>query len=314
MDATAEQPLTVANGATAPADELSYSLVAPAGFTAPAGPFTANAGAAGNAHAVSMSTAGPAARADTLRVTCDDPDSTAKAVLLSGRVLAHAVASLDSVLAVTEDTLDFGTHPEGGFSDLPVRVHNAGWTALQAKLEVTDGVITGGDDRFSIVDGFEEAEIAGVGRTYAVRFADTGATADSAYEATLTFSGADEPLPGAAAASDLVVTLRAQRSSSGADVTPQPPERIAFHPPSPNPFRGTTTLRFDLPREADVSLELFDLSGRRVATILQGRRPAGRHALRWGPAAGGGPLQAGLYFVGFRAGAFRQTRRVVLVP
>jgi hypothetical protein len=96
-------------------------------------------------------------------------------------------------------------------------------------------------------------------------------------------------------------------------VTPQLPERIAFHPPSPNPFRGTTTPRFDLREEADVSLELFDLTGRRVATILREHRPAGRHVVQWSPAVGGRGLEAGLYFVSFRAGAFGQTRRLVLV-
>jgi len=312
--ATAGQTLTVTNGATAPADELSYSLAAPAGFTAPGGSFAANAGAAGNVHAVSMSTGAPGVKSGTLTVSCDDPDSTAKPVQLSGRVLAHAVASLDSVAVTTQTTIDFGTHLHGAFSDLAVRVHNAGWSALQAKLDLTGGVITGGAGRFSIVGGFQPAEIAGVGRTYALRFDDTGATTDSTYEATLVFSGADEPLPGVSPASDLVVTLRARPSSGGVDVPTRLPERVAFHPPSPNPLREATTLQFDLPREAEVSIELFDLSGRRLATILRDHRPAGRHALRWGPAAGGGPLEAGLYFLRFRADGFSETRRLVLTP
>ena len=315
VGATAEQALTVTNGAAVPADELSYSLAVPAGFAAPAGPFTADGGAAGNVHVASMVTTDPGLKSGVLTVSCDDPDSTAKPVQLSGTVLAHAVASLDSAGVTTQTTVDFGTHAPGDFADLPVRAHNAGWGALQAKLEVTGGVISGGDGRFSIVGGFEAAEIAGVGHTYSLRFDDTGATADSLYEATLVLSGADEPLSGAAPASDLVVTLRALVSSGGADAATELPGRVAFHPPGPNPFRGTTTLRFDLPHGAEVTLELFDLSGRRVCTILQGYQPAGRHTLQMGPVAGGGgPLKAGLYFVSFRTGDFSQTRRLVLVP
>ncbi len=315
VGATAEQPLTVTNGAAVPADELSYSLVAPAGFAAPAGPFAANAGAAGNVHAASMVTTDPGVKNGVLTVSCDDPDSTAKPTQLSGTVLAHAAASLDSANVTTQATLDFGTHAPGDFADLPVRVHNAGWGALQAKLELTGGVISGGNGRFSMVGGFEPAEIAGVARAYALRFDGAGATADSLYEATLVLSGTDEPLPGASPAADLVVTLRARTLPGDTGVVTPLPERIAFHPPSPNPFRGTTTLRFDLQREAEVSLELFDLSGRRVATILKGTQPAGRHELPWSPVAlGRGPLQAGLYFVNFRTGGFSQTRRVVLVP
>jgi hypothetical protein len=116
-------------------------------------------------------------------------------------------------------------------------------------------------------------------------------------------------------ASDLVVTLHARVSSGGTDVAAGLPGRIAFHPPSPNPFRSTTTLRFDLQHEAVVALELFDLSGRRVTTILQGRQPAGRHTLQWSPVSGGsGPIQAGLYFLSFRTEGFQQTRRLVRVP
>ena len=148
-----------------------------------------------------------------------------------------------------------------------------------------------------------------------LRIDAAGATVDSTYEATLVLSAADEALPGAAPASELVVALIARVSAGGSGVTPGLPEQIAFHPPSPNPFRGTTTLRFDLSEEADVSLELFDLSGRRVATILRAREPAGRYAVQWSPVAGNGErLGAGLYFASFRAGAFGQTRRLVLVP
>jgi len=62
-------------------------------------------------------------------------------------------------------------------------------------------------------------------------------------------------------------------------------------------------------------LELFDLSGRRVTSVLHGRQPAGRHAVQLSPLAGGsGPPKAGLYFVSFRTGAFSQTRRLLLGP
>jgi endonuclease/exonuclease/phosphatase family metal-dependent hydrolase len=314
VGAGAERTLVVTNGAAVPADELNYSLSAPSGFLAPGGAFVANAGAAGNAHVVSMSTADPGVKSGALTVSCDDPDSTAKLVQLSGTVLAHAVASLDSLEVATQTAADFGTHPYGAFSDLPVRVHNAGWDPLKAKLEVAGGVITGGNGRFSIVGGFEPAEIADVGRTYALRFDDAGATADSTYEATLVFSCADEPLPGASPASDLVVTLRARPSSGPVDAAVRFPERVAFHPPGPNPFRVETVLRFDLPRPAEVSIELFDISGRRVTAILEGYQPAGSHALRWTPAADRGPLLAGLYFLRFRADGFSETRRLVLAP
>jgi hypothetical protein len=296
-----------------PADELSYSLAAPAGFVAPAGSFTANAGASGNGHTISMSTASSGVKAGTLTVSCDDPDSTAKQVQLSGKVLDHAAASLDSMVVAHSDTLDFGTHSAGGFSNQDACIYNVGWDALQAKLEVTGGVISGGAGRFSIVGGFQGAEVADIGHCYAVHFDATGATLDSTYEATLTLSSSDEALPGAQPQADLVTTLRARPTSGPVGVEPGVPDLLAFHPPRPNPFRGETMLGFDLPLETNVSLDVFDLTGRRVAGILEGHEPAGRHLLRWRPGDQGGALRAGLYFIRFRVPGFSQTRRLVVV-
>lgn len=53
------------------------------------------------------------------------------------------------------------------------------------------------------------------------------------------------------------------------DPEPPPlPDILALAPPRPNPARGSTTIRFALPREGPVSLALFDVHGRRIATLL----------------------------------------------
>jgi hypothetical protein len=49
----------------------------------------------------------------------------------------------------------------------------------------------------------------------------------------------------------------------------------------PNPFNPVTVLHFALARAATVDLAIFDVTGRKVAVLAQGPRPAGRHALRW---------------------------------
>jgi hypothetical protein len=67
---------------------------------------------------------------------------------------------------------------------------------------------------------------------------------------------------------------------------------------SPNPAR-VTTVSFGLPRQSDVELAVFDLLGRRVATLAQGSMPAGRHAREWK----GTNVNAGVYFVRLRVGA-----------
>ena len=86
------------------------------------------------------------------------------------------------------------------------------------------------------------------------------------------------------------------------------PEQFALHPAWPDPASNGTTVRFDLPRASEVSLEVFDVRGRKVATLASGSRPPGRAWVRWDTR--GQP--AGLYFVRMRAGAFHATRRLVL--
>lgn len=57
--------------------------------------------------------------------------------------------------------------------------------------------------------------------------------------------------------------------------------RASFAPPSPNPIAGQGTFRFALPVRAAVSLEILDLRGRRVATVLKEERESGVHFIAW---------------------------------
>ncbi len=313
--AAAQQTLHVANGATAPADALDYSLAAPAGFGAPAGPFSAAAGA-GNDHAITMSTSVVGARSGNLVVTSDDPDNATKNVALAGTVLAHAVPSLDSTAVSVEDSLRFGAHPAGEFPDPDVRLFDAGYGPLQARLSVAQAAITGGDGRFSIVGGFTPALLGGIGQTWSVHFNSLTARADSTYEATLVFSTADEPLPGAAPQPSVTLHLTATVVGRASGVEPGGlPARLAFLPPRPNPSSGETWFAFDLPRAASATLEIYDANGRRVARPWEGGLEAGRHVLRWtGRDDQGRRLAAGLYFARFRCGDFSRTRRITVLP
>lgn len=82
----------------------------------------------------------------------------------------------------------------------------------------------------------------------------------------------------------------------------------------PNPFRSSTQLGFSLERDALVSLEVFDVSGRQIATLASGWRPAGRHEVTF--EAGDG-VPAGVYISRLTAatgdgGESVQTRTLVL--
>lgn len=77
----------------------------------------------------------------------------------------------------------------------------------------------------------------------------------------------------------------------------------------PNPFRGATTLHYTLPSASDVTIEVFDMLGRRVAMLVDGPQKAGRHEVRW-EARG---VAGGAYVCRMRAGAFAATSMMMLV-
>ncbi len=83
--------------------------------------------------------------------------------------------------------------------------------------------------------------------------------------------------------------------------------------PSPSPFRSSTRVRFTLAREARVTLDVIDLAGRRVRTLLHDEpHAAGARTVEWdGRDGSGDALRSGLYFVRLRAGSEQCVRRVV---
>lgn len=84
-------------------------------------------------------------------------------------------------------------------------------------------------------------------------------------------------------------------------------------PVQPHPVRDATTFRFALPKGGPVQLIVYDVLGRRVATLADGRRPAGVHTVQWAPGSAGGALASGIYFARFEAPGVHQVQRLVLV-
>jgi hypothetical protein len=77
------------------------------------------------------------------------------------------------------------------------------------------------------------------------------------------------------------------------------PQHVDFlGTPSPNPFRDLATIRFGLARSSEVRLELFDVTGRLVQTLVSGVWAAGPHVATWnGRDQRGNAVKNGVYFV-----------------
>jgi len=85
--------------------------------------------------------------------------------------------------------------------------------------------------------------------------------------------------------------------------------------PHPNPFNPTTELGFALAEPLAVSLAIYDLSGRRVAMLLDDvEHGVGEHVVTWdGRGEAGSPLPSGVYFARMSAGSWREEARLVLL-
>ena len=84
--------------------------------------------------------------------------------------------------------------------------------------------------------------------------------------------------------------------------------RAALGQSYPNPADRSATIAYDLPREGHVSLRVFDLSGREVATLVDGEQARGRHEVRFAA----GRLSAGVYYYVLKSAGSVETRKLLL--
>jgi len=91
------------------------------------------------------------------------------------------------------------------------------------------------------------------------------------------------------------------------------PRAFALHQPVPNPGLANVAFFFDLPVASHITLAIFDVSGRRLITLMEGSYPAGAHSVVWRGLGGNGtPVQSGVYFVRLKAGPIVQSHRFVV--
>ena len=77
----------------------------------------------------------------------------------------------------------------------------------------------------------------------------------------------------------------------------------------PNPFNPSTTITYEIPRQEEVSIILYDLLGREIAILLNEVKHAGRYTLK----ISGSNLSSGVYLYRMRTGSFISTKKVLLL-
>ena len=92
------------------------------------------------------------------------------------------------------------------------------------------------------------------------------------------------------------------------------PARFALGQNYPNPFNPSTIIPYQLAASSQVRLEVFNLLGQRIATLVDGERPAGFHTATWTATDGAGrAVGAGVYIYRMTVGMESQTGRMVLL-
>ena len=92
------------------------------------------------------------------------------------------------------------------------------------------------------------------------------------------------------------------------------PKEFALHQNYPNPFNPTTSVRYDLPDNENVTIIIYDMLGRQVKQLVDSYQEAGFKSIIWNATNDfGKPAANGVYLYKIQAGDFIQTKKMVLL-
>jgi hypothetical protein len=124
---------------------------------------------------------------------------------------------------------------------------------------------------------------------------------DSTYEATITVHNNTPDTP------EIPVTVDAITGID--DDVSNLPREVALYQNYPNPFNASTEVKFALPEQSDVTIEVFNILGQKTATIAQGLFPAGYHSVTWNA----GNTASGVYYYKLTAGDKSMVKKMMLL-
>ena len=92
------------------------------------------------------------------------------------------------------------------------------------------------------------------------------------------------------------------------------PDKFTLAQNQPNPFNPQTRVGFSLPTASAVTIEIFNIAGQKVKTLIDGYYEAGEHYVTWdGRDQSGTRTASGIYLYRMKAGSFEETRKMLLI-
>lgn len=237
------------------------------------------------------------------------------------------------IYAVTDDSIAYFnlplvfTAPEGGFTiDIVSVVPDPPYLALWDEIyhdfvEEVDFLRlfgfwdTGGEDNPPLMTGYERAHIMSLVFRIEPGSPDQFVTIES-FADPVGGSSKLGLLDGVTGfAPDFVSGTITYGDPTGLDdVAEEIPTTFALKQNYPNPFNPETIIEFALPVEQTVTLEIYNILGRRVRTLINGYREAGIHTVAWdGTDDRNADVPSGVYFYRLNAGIFTRTNKMTLI-
>ena len=100
----------------------------------------------------------------------------------------------------------------------------------------------------------------------------------------------------------------------GDDLNGQLPNKFMLSQNYPNPFNPITNIHYDIPEVSEVTLEIYNVMGQRVRTLVQGTHEPGRYQIVWNATNDfGQALSSGMYIYRIQAGDFVSVKKLVLM-
>ena len=192
------------------------------------------------------------------------------------------------------ESLVFGAVPVGDTGTLPLTIKNNSNSALKINCFLTT------NPAFTVNSHVPQSFWPGQEKTFEVEFSpgSNGPTEGKLYVRSLRNS-------------DLIAQDVALSGIGGGPVAVgdglQAPVRL--HSSVPNPASASTSVRFDLSVDGWVTLDVYDLRGRRVESLVNEARPAGQHLVTWSARG----HAAGVYYYRLKVDDFEQTKNFVIV-
>jgi flagellar hook assembly protein FlgD len=92
------------------------------------------------------------------------------------------------------------------------------------------------------------------------------------------------------------------------------PSEFKLHQNYPNPFNPTTKIKYELPKESFVSINIYDLKGAKIKSLVNSKQSAGYKEILWnGLNSSGSKLPAGLYFLTIQTEEYYNSKKMILL-